>query len=170
MVSLCCCWRLWRWKKCSTLRGGPINWCLITTHKISCFENACRIVRWYQNRRNIEQILRTLKKQGLDIDLSQLEKAQNLIKLKCIDLLNCPTNHAISLARQSITTAFNGSEAKDLKEILKAIQRKTYKQKTPPHPQTLMDWVEYCTLWLLERIQIRVTAWTHQHAKRFRPF
>lgn len=129
----------------------PIHWCLITTHKISCFENACQIVRWYQNRWHSEQIFRTLKKQGLDVESSQLEKADNLIKLTCMALQIALQTMQLTLARegkdQSITVMFNASESKALKEILKTVEGKTEKQKNP-YPIHKLSWAA----WIIARL------------------
>ena len=128
-----------------------IHWRLITTHTIFCFEEACQIVRWYQNRWHIEQVFRTLKKQGLDVESSQLEKAENLVKLTCMALQVAVRTLQLTLARegkdQAITTVFNAPECKALKAILPTLEGKTEKQKNP-HPIPNLSWAA----WIIARL------------------
>jgi hypothetical protein len=62
----------------------PILWRLLTTHRIEDAAMAWRVVGWYQQRWHIEQFFRTLKQQGLQLEDSQLENAERLIKLTAI--------------------------------------------------------------------------------------
>ena len=59
----------------------PIHWRLLTSHDVASVEQALRIVGWYQARWQVEQLFRTLKRQGLDIESSQVETAGGLMKL-----------------------------------------------------------------------------------------
>ena len=77
----------------------PIHWRLMTTHPITCFEDAVRCVGWYRQRWHIEQLFRTLKKQGLKIESSQVETAQGLSKLVCLALQAAVRILQLTLAR-----------------------------------------------------------------------
>jgi len=46
----------------------PIHWILLTTHEVNSPEEAKQIIGWYQCRWQIEQLFRTLKSQGLNIE------------------------------------------------------------------------------------------------------
>ena len=59
----------------------PLHWRLLTSHHVADAEAAWRIVSWYEQRWHIEQLFRTMKRQGLDIESSQLEQADRLAKL-----------------------------------------------------------------------------------------
>jgi hypothetical protein len=48
-------------------QSNPIEWRLITTYPVACFEDACLIVEWYSCRWLIEQIFRLLKHKGFNI-------------------------------------------------------------------------------------------------------
>jgi len=45
---------------------------------VETYEDACLIVQWYACRWLIEQVFRLLKKQGFDIESSELEEAGQL--------------------------------------------------------------------------------------------
>jgi Transposase DDE domain len=62
----------------------PVTWRLLTTHVAPDAAAAWQIVDWYRMRWVIEQFFRTLKKQGLQIEDSQLDTADRLLKLVAI--------------------------------------------------------------------------------------
>ncbi len=62
----------------------PVLWRLLTTHPIEDAAMAWRVVGWYRQRWIIEQFFRTLKQQGLQLEDSQIESAERLIKLTAI--------------------------------------------------------------------------------------
>jgi DDE family transposase len=62
----------------------PVSWRLLTTHAIADAAAGWQIVDWYRMRWTIEQFFRVLKKQGLQIEDSQLETADRLLKLVAI--------------------------------------------------------------------------------------
>jgi hypothetical protein len=46
----------------------PVHWRLLTTHQVEDTAKALEIVLWYRRRWTIEQLFRTLKTQGLDVE------------------------------------------------------------------------------------------------------
>jgi hypothetical protein len=62
----------------------PVMWRLLTTHAVPDAATAWQIVDWYRCRWIIEQFFRTLKQQGLQIEDSQVETADRLLKLVAI--------------------------------------------------------------------------------------
>ena len=82
----------------------PLRWCLLTTHQVQSLDEAWQIVGWYKQRWTIEQLFRTLKKQGLRLEDSQLETADRLLKLTAI------ATHAAALIMQLV-------QARDGKQV-----------------------------------------------------
>ena len=58
----------------------PIVWRLLTSHDVPDAATAWRLVDWYRCRGLIEQLFRLLKKQGLELEESQIETAERLIR------------------------------------------------------------------------------------------
>ena len=65
----------------------PIKWILLTSHLIKSSEQAMQIVKWYTQRWTIEQVFRTLKKKGLNIENSPVTTYQGLINLATMALI-----------------------------------------------------------------------------------
>ena len=130
---------------------APIHWCLLTTHEIKTQEDALRIVRWYCLRWNIEQLFRTMKKQGLDVESSQVETGTGLIKLGILALFVAVKTMQLLLARnnqdQPIATVFNETECNVLSIVIKKLEGQTEKQKNPHHPGQL-SWAS----WVIARL------------------
>lgn len=136
----------------TVLQGdGPVHWRLLTTHKVSNKEEALQIVSWYKERWNIEQLFRTLKKQGLDLESSQVEEGVNLQKLAVIALYIATIIMQMTLARkgqdQSIDNVFNENEKQFLLVLGKTLEGKTEKQKNPHSPKSL-SWGS----WIIARL------------------
>lgn len=126
----------------------PIHWRLMTTHAITCLEDALRCVGWYRQRWHIEQLFRTLKKQGLKIESSQLESGKGLSKLACLAVQAAVRILQLTLARDGGNDApashvFDAQEIKVLQRILPTLEGKTQKQKNPHQPGSLAQaaWV-----------------------------
>jgi Transposase DDE domain len=127
---------------------APIHWRLLSTHPITCLEDALRCVDWYRQRWHIEQLFRTLKKQGLKIESSQVETAEGLSKLACLAVQAAVRIVQLTLARDGGHSApashvFDTQEVKILQRILPRLEGKTQKQKNPHQPGSLAQaaWV-----------------------------
>lgn len=62
----------------------PLAWRLITTLSAGNLEEAMEVVRLYRLRWRIEQLFRTLKKDGLDLEATQHEEASRIMKLAAL--------------------------------------------------------------------------------------
>ncbi len=131
----------------------PIHWCLLTTHEINSYEDALRMMKWYCARWNIEQLFRTLKKQGLQIESSQLESGESLTKLAIIALRAATQTLQLTLARESskmerpASDVFAQEEIEVLKVLQKKLEGKTVKQKNP-HDEGKLAW----GAWIIARL------------------
>jgi hypothetical protein len=126
----------------------PMRWCLLTTHQVGSPAEAWQIVDWYKLRWTIEQLFRTLKKQGLRLEDSQVETAERLLKLTAI------ATHAAALIMQLVqardgqriqpaSIAFTADEI----AALHAIEADQYAPRTEkqrnPHPKQSLAWAAW---------------------------
>lgn len=127
---------------------APIHWRLLTTHRVACLPDALRCVDWYRQRWHIEQLFRTLKRQGLNIESSQVETGEGLTKLACLAVQAAVRTLQLTLARDAdsaalATDVFDPEELEVLQRILPTLEGKTEKQKNPHRPDSLAQaaWV-----------------------------
>ena len=131
----------------------PIHWCLLTTHKVETIEDAQQIVRWYCQRWQIEQLFRTLKKQGYQVESSQLETGENLTKLAIIAVRAAVQTMQLTLARNNkavdlpVNTVFSEEQVEVLKAIQPRLEGKTEKQKNM-HLLGKLSWAA----WIIARL------------------
>jgi hypothetical protein len=120
----------------------PIHWLLLTTHAVETADDAWRIVAWYKRRWIIEQFFRSLKTQGLQIEDSQLETADRLMKMVAIAARAATIVIQLVQARNGGDTlpaefVFSAEEIEVLTAINKNLQGRTELQKNPHHKKTL---------------------------------
>jgi Transposase DDE domain len=125
----------------------PILWRLLTTHEITDAAMAWRVINWYRLRWIIEQLFRTLKQQGLQIEDSQLESADGLLKLTAIATRAACITLQLVQARggqsgQSSQIAFTPAEVKTLEALLPDLEGQTAAQKNP-HPPRSLAWAAW---------------------------
>ena len=125
----------------------PILWRLLTTHSVEDGAMAWQIVGWYRQRWIIEQFFRTLKQQGLQLEDSQVETAERLIKLTAIAARAACIVMQMVQARdgrshQSAAIAFTPVEIKTLQALLPTLEGRTALQKNP-HPTRSLAWAAW---------------------------
>lgn len=112
-----------------------IVWRLLTTHEISSLADAARIVDFYRIRWNIEQLFRTLKSQGLDIEECLIADGEALEKLAVVTLIAACQVMQLVRARdaqgqtQDASLVFSPAEIEVLHAVVKDYEGKTEKQK-----------------------------------------
>ena len=121
---------------------SPIHWVLATSHKVESTEMALQIVEWYKQRWNIEQIFRTLKSKGLQIESSQLDDYGKLKKLTILALIAAVKVMQLIRARQGDTkqeigVVFDKEEQECMVMLNNKLEGKTEKLKNPFSPKTL---------------------------------
>ena len=132
---------------------APVHWRLFTTHEVATLEQALVVVELYRRRWIIEQVFRTLKSQGFDIEQSLLADGDALENLAAttlvaaVQVMQCV--HARGEAGQAIqaTRVFTPAHLPVLAALTKKFQGKTLKQKNPHPPQSLA-WA----VWVIARL------------------
>jgi hypothetical protein len=114
----------------------PIIWRILTTHEVDSLEQAMEVIYWYSLRWRIEELFRTLKKEGLNVEASQIETGAGLKKLVVMAL-----NAALIImqlvadrdgeAGQSGDLVFIEEELECLEELEKEYEGKTKASKNP---------------------------------------
>jgi hypothetical protein len=128
--------------------GDAICWRLLTTHHVESVKQALIVIDWYRQRWHIEQLFRTLKRQGLGIEQSVVEDGKALEKLATIALLVATITMQLVLARTADDRDTPASRVFDAEQIqvLRALQNKlqgpTRKQQNP-HPPNSLAWASW---------------------------
>lgn len=130
----------------------PVHWRLLTTHVVGSMEEARQCIRWYCQRWHIEQTFRTIKRQGLDVESSQLEHGVRLEKLVVMAFSAAVRVMQLTLAREGglprpATDAFDTDEIDVLQHVQPTLEGKTEKQKNP-HPRHSLAWAA----WIIARL------------------
>lgn len=130
----------------------PIEWLLLTNRPIESQADAAALIQDYALRWNIEQVFRLIKQQGLDIEYSDLEQGQSIIKLFLLSLLACYQVAGLHQASKMETPAllkkmFTEQEKACLSAVCTDYEGKTQKQKNP-YPKDTMQWA----YWIVARL------------------
>lgn len=131
----------------------PIVWRLLTSHRPETAASAWQIVDWYRSRWIIEQFFRILKKQGLQLEDSQIETAERLIKLVAIAAQAAVLTLQLVQARDG-KSAVAAELILDKAELatLEGLSKTQYAPRTElqknPHPKHSLAWAA----WLIARL------------------
>ena len=121
----------------------PVHWRLLTTHAVETVQQALTVIGWYRQRWHIEQLFRTVKRQGLDIEDSVLAEGEALEKLAVIALIAACQTMQLVLARaspdhsQPASDVFDDRELEVLDALQVRLQGRTVKQQNPNPPGSL---------------------------------
>ena len=127
----------------------PIVWRLLTTHGVSTLAQAAWIIELYRYRWIIEQLFRTLKSQGFDLEDSLLRDGDALERLAATALIAAASVMQLVQGRDEAGAAFPAARVFEPDEIavLEALagkfEGKTQKQKNP-HPRRSLAWAAWC--------------------------
>lgn len=110
-------------------KNDSVKWRILTTHQVGTFKQANEIINMYKQRWYIEQLFRLLKKQGFQIEESELGTGWAIRKLTVLLLNNILRVMQLLLAydneeSQSIGEVFNKDEIECLKELGKKLEQK----------------------------------------------
>jgi hypothetical protein len=126
----------------------PVMWLLLTTHPVECLADALQIVEWYRARWTVEQLFRTLKTQGFDIEESQIESFAVMRKLVVAALIASLRVLQLVHARngdtgQKLTDAMEQADEPVVEALVEKLEGKTEKLKCPNPRGSLgrLSWV-----------------------------
>ena len=131
---------------------APIHWRLLTTHAVTTLAQARQCIDWYCQRWHIEQLFRTLKRQGLDVESSLLETGERLEKMVVLASAAALRTMQLTLAREGqsqrpASDVFTANEIELLQHVQPTLEGKTEKQKNP-HPPNTLAWAA----WIIARL------------------
>ena len=121
----------------------PILWRLLTTHEVASLADAVRMIDFYRMRWNIEQLFRTLKSQGFDIeecliaDGEALENVAVVILIAACQVMQLVRARGAQGETQDASLVFSPAEITVLKAVIKEYEGKTEKQKNRFAPGSL---------------------------------
>jgi len=132
----------------------PVCWRLLTTVEITTFDQAMMIIEWYSWRWMVEEIFRILKKEGFDVEASELgcgtavKKLCLLILDAIIKLFQMQIAYASDETDQlSATICFEEEQIECIEKQCSRLEGKTEKQKNP-YPEGSL---RYAT-WVIARL------------------
>jgi Transposase DDE domain len=142
--------------------GVPIaHWRLLTTHKVADAADARRIVSFYRQRWLIEQLFRTLKTKGFDVEALRLAEGGPFEKLVAASLIAAVTvlqlvRERDGAAKRPIEDAIDKDEQEALEAVSASLEGKTARQKNP-HPRGSLAYAAW--------VFARLGGWTGYYGK-----
>jgi hypothetical protein len=124
----------------------PLHWRLITTRAVSDAAEAFAVADLYRRRWAIEQLFRTLKTEGFDIEGAQIADEAPLKNLVMAALIAAVSVQQLVHARDGVagqgsirplTDAFEPEDAPILQALCRQLEGKTARQKNPHPPSSL---------------------------------
>ena len=126
------------------LGQAPIHWRLFTTHAVEDAVQAFAVADLYRRRWAIEQLFRTMKTQGFDIEGLRIEDETPLCNLVMATFIAAVIVQQLVHARDGenaplrpVTDAFEQEDLPLLQAFCAKLEGKTQKQKNPHPPGSL---------------------------------
>jgi len=144
---------------------SPLHWRLLTTHTVGDAAEAFAVADLYRRRWAIEQLFRTLKTQGFDIEGLLIEDEAPLRRLVMATLVAAVTIQQLVHARDGdaslgplrpLTDAFEPEDQPLLEAFCAKLEGKTQRQKNP-HPKGSLAYAAW--------VCARLGGWTGYYGK-----
>ena len=126
----------------------PVHWLLVTSHAIGDTRRAGEIVDLYRSRFLIEQVFRTLKTAGFDIEEAEIENPRAFVNFTGLAMIAAVSVMQLVKARdggsgQVHDDCFEPQDKPLIAALSRQLEGKTAKQKNPHHPDDLAfaSWV-----------------------------
>lgn len=134
---------------------NPILWRLLTTLAVTDFDTALLCIEWYSCRWMIEEVFRILKKEGFNIEASELEYGkgvrklcllmlETIIKLFLMQMAYGMEEEQGAVAPQS---CFSEQEIECMEDQMPQLEGRTEKLKNPYKPSDLKRYI-----WVVARL------------------
>ena len=137
------------------------HWRLLTTHAVPDLAAAQRLAGFYRRRWTIEQLFRTMKTKGFDIEASRIEHARAFENLAMATLIAAIqvlqlVHERDGAAQRPLQDLFDLAQAAALNRINASLEGKTARQKNPHPPNSLAYAAWICA---------RLGGWTGYYGK-----
>jgi hypothetical protein len=137
------------------------HWRLLTSHKVADAADARRIVSFYRQRWIIEQLFRTLKTKGFDLEAVRVADEGPFEKLVTAGLIAAITvlqlvRERDGAAKRPLADAFDADEQATLEAVCASLEGKTARQKNP-HPKGSLAYAAW--------VFARLGGWTGYYGK-----
>jgi hypothetical protein len=139
----------------------PARWFLLTTHQVNDIADARRIIGFYRMRWTIEQLFRTMKTKGFDVEVLRqeqdgpLEKLVTAILIAAVKVMQLVAERD-GAAKRRLSDAFDPDDQPVLQRVCKTLEGKTAKQKNP-HPKGSLAYAAW--------VFARLGGWTGYYGK-----
>lgn len=139
-------------REVSPTATAPIHWRLLTTWPVHALADALQCLEWYTCRWVIEEVFRIVKKEGFDIEASELTQGQAVRKL-CLLILETIIKLFVMQsaydAQQDLPASgcFSVEEQTCLELQMPQLEGATQKLKNPYTPSTLKRYI-----WVIARL------------------
>jgi hypothetical protein len=139
----------------------PAHWRLLTTHQVNDVADARRIIGFYRLRWIIEQLFRTTKTKGFDMEALRQQEGGPLEKLVVAILVAAVTVMQLVAERDGklkrpLSDAFDPGDQPVLEDVSDGLEGKTQKQKNP-HPKGTLAFAAW--------VFARLGGWTGYYGK-----
>lgn len=114
----------------------PALWFLLTTHRVNDIADARRMISFYRLRWTIEQLFRTMKTKGFDVEALRqeqdgpLEKLVTAILIAAIKVMQLVAERE-GKANRPLSDVFDPGDQPALERVCQTLEGKTAKQKNP---------------------------------------
>ena len=138
----------------------PAHWRLLTSHRVETFEQARWITQLYRRRWIIEQVFRTIKTKGFDIENVSMETApfKTLCAMTFIAGISCMqlVQDRDGAGKRPLQDVFEAQDQPVLEAVSASLEGKTEKQKNP-HPKGSLAFAAW--------VCARLGGWTGYYGK-----
>jgi hypothetical protein len=145
--------------------GETVHWRLLTTYPVADLSQALQVAEFYRRRWAIEQLFRTMKTQGFDIEALRIEDDVPRGNLVMAALIAAVTVQQLVHARDGadpqgrlrpIVDAFHENDIPLIEALCASLEGKTQRQKNP-HPKRSLAYASW--------VCARLGGWTGYYGK-----